>query len=162
MAKAPNEIRQLDRIDRRILQTLQTDGRISYVDLADKVGLSTSPCLERVKRLERDGFIRGYTALLDPERLDVSMLVFVEISLNYTSGTVFEDFRAAVQGWPEIVECHLVTGDFDYLIKLRTRDVHSYRQLLGEILHTLPGVKDSRTLVAMETVRESTELVVRV
>jgi len=162
MVNSSSVSRKLDRIDRRILQTLQQDGRISYVDLADKVGLSTSPCLERVKRLEREGYIRGYSALLDPERLGASMLVFVEISLNYTSGTVFEDFRKAVQRWPEILECHLVTGDFDYLIKLRTRDVSSYRQLLGDILHTLPGVRDSRTLVAMETVRETSELVVQV
>ena len=153
--------RKLDRIDRRILRALQQDGRMSYVDLAEQVGLSTSPCLERVKRLERDGLIRAYTALLDPARLDASLLVFVEISLNYTSGTVFEDFRRAVARWPEILECHLVAGDFDYLLKLRIADMASYRQLLGEILHTLPGVRDSRTLVAMETVQESTQLVVR-
>lgn len=153
--------RKLDRIDRRILRALQEDGRISYVDLAGKVGLSTSPCLERVRRLEKDGYIRAYTALLAPDRLDASLLVFVEISLNYTSGTVFEDFRRAVAHWPEILECHLVAGDFDYLLKLRIADMASYRQLLGEILHTLPGVRDSRTLVAMETVQESTRLVVR-
>lgn len=153
--------RKLDRIDRRILRALQQDGRISYVDLAEQVGLSTSPCLERVKRLERDGLIRGYTALLDPKRLDASLLVFVEISLSYASGTVFDDFRRAVARWPEILECHLVAGDFDYLLKLRIADMASYRQLLGEILHALPGVRDSRTLVAMETVQESTQLVVR-
>ncbi|MCB1787913.1 MAG: winged helix-turn-helix transcriptional regulator [Gammaproteobacteria bacterium] len=161
MASAPASVRKLDRIDRRILRALQEDGRISYVDLAEKVGLSTSPCLERVRRLERDGVIRGYAALLDPSQLDAGLLVFVEISLSYTSGTVFEDFRRAVGRWREILECHLVSGDFDYLLKIRIADITSYRQLLGEILHTLPGVRDSRTLVTMETVQESTRLVVK-
>ncbi len=154
-------MRKLDRIDRRILRALQDEGRISYVDLADRVGLSTSPCLERVKRLERDGFISRYTAVLDPARLDAALLVFVEISLSYTSGTVFEDFRSAVIRWPEVLECHLVSGDFDYLLKVRIADMASYRELLGEILHTLPGVRDSRTLVAMETVQESNRLSIR-
>jgi Lrp/AsnC family leucine-responsive transcriptional regulator len=156
----PPPKRKLDRIDRCILRALQEEGRLSYVDLAEKVGLSTSPCLERVRRLERDGYIRGYTALLDPACLEASLLVFVEISLNHTSGTVFEDFRNAVACWPEILECHLVAGYFDYLLKLRIDDMASYRQLLGEILHTLPGVRDSRTLVAMETIQESTRIVV--
>lgn len=161
MAKLPLVLRKLDRIDRRILRALQDEGRISYVDLADRVGLSTSPCLERVKRLERDGFISRYTAVLDPARLDAALLVFVEISLSYTSGTVFEDFRSAVIRWPEVLECHLVSGDFDYLLKVRIADMASYRELLGEILHTLPGVRDSRTLVAMETVQESNRLSIR-
>ena len=161
MAKLPLVLRKLDRIDRRILRALQDEGRISYVDLADRVGLSTSPCLERVKRLERDGFISRYTAVLDPARLDAALLGFVEISLSYTSGTVFEDFRSAVIRWPEVLECHLVSGDFDYLLKVRIADMASYRELLGEILHTLPGVRDSRTLVAMETVQESNRLSIR-
>lgn len=150
--------RKLDKIDRNILRHLQREGRLAYVDLAERVGLSTSPCLERVRRLERDGYIQGYGARLAPDKLEASLLVFVEISLSYTSGTVFEDFREAVRKWPQILECHLVSGDFDYLIKVRISDMASYRQLLGEILHTLPGVRESRTLVAMETVTESQEL----
>ena len=150
----------LDKIDRKILRELQRDGRISYVDLAEKVGLSTSPCLERVRRLERAGYILGYTALLSPKELDANLLVFVEISLNYTSGDVFEQFREAVRQWPQILECHLVAGDFDYLLKIRIKNMASYRNLLGDILHTLPGVRDSRTLVAMETVCETTALVI--
>lgn len=158
--KPYNKKTELDRIDRKILQALQEDGRISYVELADKVGLSTSPCLERVRRLEKSGYIRGYTALLDPNQLDASLLVFVEISLHYTTGDVFENFRDAVRKWPQILECHLVSGDFDYLLKIRIKNIDSYRQLLGDIMHTLPGVRDSRTLVAMETVSESTVLVI--
>lgn len=149
---------KLDRIDKKILRELQLDGRISFVDLAEKVGLSTSPCLERVRRLERAGFIKGYAALLSPQHLDVSLLVFVEISLNYTSSDIFERFREAVRDWPQILECHLVAGDFDYLLKIRIKNMASYRNLLGEILRTLPGVRDSRTLVAMETVYESMHL----
>ena len=147
--------RMLDRIDRNILRQLQADARLSYVELADKVGLSTSPCLERVKRLEREGWIEGYHARLSAQKLDAGLLVFVEISLNYTSGEVFNEFRRAVVKWPQIQECHLVSGDFDYLLKIRIADMAAYRELLGEIIHELPGVRDSRTLVAMETVKES-------
>ena len=147
--------RILDRIDRNILRQLQADARLSYVELADKVGLSTSPCLERVKRLEREGWIEGYHARLSAQKLDAGLLVFVEISLNYTSGEVFNEFRRAVVKWPQIQECHLVSGDFDYLLKIRIADMAAYRELLGEIIHELPGVRDSRTLVAMETVKES-------
>lgn len=160
MANRQGSDRKLDRIDKNILRELQRDGRISFVDLAEKVGLSTSPCLERVRRLERDGYIVGYAARLSPQQLNASLLVFVEISLSYNSGDVFEDFREAVKRWPQILECHLVAGDFDYLLKVRIADMASYRQLLGDILHTLPGVRDSRTLVAMETVNESTEIVI--
>ena len=154
--------RKLDRIDRKILLHLQNNGRLSYVDLADKVGLSTSPCLERVKRLERFGWITGYLTRLAPEKLDAGLLVFVEISLSYTSGNVFDEFRTAVKKWPEIQECHLVSGDFDYLLKIRIADMTSYRELLGEIVHALPGVRDSRTLVAMETVKESCEIAIKI
>lgn len=150
--------KKLDRMDKKILHELQTHGRISYVDLSEKVGLSTSPCLERVRRLERDGYIKRYAALLDPHKIDAGLLVFVEIKLDYTSPTVFEDFKAAVRKWPQIQECYLVSGNFDYLIKARIANMIAYRALLGEILHTLPGVRDSRTLVVMEEVKESTYL----
>lgn len=149
--------RPLDRIDRRILAELQRDGRIPFVELAERVGLSTSPCLERVRKLERGGWIEGYQARLSAGRLGAGLLVFVEISLDYTSGgkAVFEDFRRAVTRWPEIQECHLVSGDFDYLLKIRIADMAAYRELLGEIVRDLPGVRDSRTLVAMETIKET-------
>jgi len=162
MAIDETESRRLDRIDRRILSQLQQNGRISFVDLAKQVGLSTSPCIERVKRLEQDGFILGYQARLTAGKLHAGLLVFVEISLNYTSGEVFNEFRSAVRLWPEIQECHLVSGDFDYLLKIRIADMEAYRELLGEIIHTLPGVRDSRTLVAMETVKESQQIAIKV
>lgn len=150
--------RKLDRIDRQILRELQENGRISYVNLAKKVNLSTSPCLERVKRLEQDGFIKGYTALLDAQKMDAGMTVFVELSLTYTSGEIFEEFRQAVSTWPQIQECHMVSGGFDYLLKIRIEDMSAYRQLLGDLLHKLPGVRDSRSLIVVETVQETVNL----
>ncbi len=154
--------RKLDRIDRRILAELQADGRLPFVELAERVGLSTSPCLERVRKLEREGWILGYHAQLASDRLGAGLLVFVEISLDYTTGgkAVFEAFRDAVTRWPEIQECHLVSGDFDYLLKIRIADMAAYRELLGEIVRDLPGVRDSRTLVAMETVKESSAIAI--
>lgn len=159
MAKE-GDLRELDRIDRNILKHLQHNARLSYVELADKVGLSTSPCLERVKRLEREKWIKGYHTRLDAQKLKANLLVFVEISLNYNSPKVFDVFREAVQQWAEIQECHLVSGDFDYLLKIRISNMVAYRQFLGEIIEQLPGVKDSRTLVAMETVKETLDLVI--
>ena len=153
--------RLLDRIDKNVLRELQKNARLSYVELADKVGLSTSPCLERVKRLDNDGWIESYNAKLSASKLNASLLVFVEISLNYSSGDVFDEFRKAVTRWPEIQECHLVSGDFDYLLKIRIEDMVAYRDLLGQIVLELPGVRDSRTLVAMETVKESSEILIR-
>lgn len=147
--------RQLDRIDRNILRILQEDGRISYVDLADKVGLSTTPCLERVKRLEREGYIEGYAAKLNPQLLQAGLLVFVEISLYSKSADIFDDFRRAVTKLPHVLECHLVSGDFDYLIKARISEMASYRELLGDILLKLPGVRESKSYIVMEELKET-------
>ena len=141
--------KDLDRIDRNILNELQKDGRISNVELSKRVGLSPTPCLERVRRLERQGFISGYTALLNPHYLDASLLVFVEITLNRGAPDVFEQFNMAVQKLEEIQECHLVSGDF------------AYRKLLGETLLRLPGVNDTRTYVVMEEVKQSNRLVIK-
>lgn len=150
--------RSLDRLDVSILRTLQLDGRISYVDLAEKVGLSSTPCIERVKRLEKDGYIEGYYARLNPQMLEFSMLVFVEISLSYQTPDAFETFNQAVKELPYILECHLVSGDADYLLKARINDMSEYRALLGEMLLTLPGVKNSKSYIVMEEVRETLEI----
>lgn len=148
----------LDRTDRRILECLQAEGRISNVALARKVNLTPTLCLERVKRLERDGYIRGYTALLDPELVDAGLLVFVEIDLTRTSPDVFRDFRREASQLPQVLDCHLVSGNFDYLIKARVRDMQEYRVLLGEKILSLPGVNGSRSYVVMEQVKETTHL----
>lgn len=145
----------LDRIDVKILQLLQGNGRITNTELADKVGLSATPCSERVKALERLGYIESYGAKLNPRLLQLELLVFVEISLIRTSPAVFEEFSQAIVALPQILECHLVSGNFDYLIKARVANMAAYRQLLGETLLTLPGVSDSRTYVVMEEVKEA-------
>ncbi|WP_128413051.1 leucine-responsive transcriptional regulator Lrp [Vibrio parahaemolyticus] len=154
--------KELDRIDRNILNELQKDGRISNVELSKRVGLSPTPCLERVRRLERQGYITGYTALLNPQFLDASLLVFVEITLNRGAPDVFEQFNSAVQKLDDIhQECHLVSGDFDYLLKTRVSDMGAYRRLLGDTLLRLPGVNDTRTYVVMEEVKQSNQLVIK-
>ena len=147
--------RELDKIDRQILRLLQAEGRMPFTELGERIGLSTTPCTERVRRLEREGIIMGYTARLNPQHLKGGLLVFVEISLAYKSGDIFEEFRRAVLKLPHVLECHLVSGDFDYLIKARVADMKAYRELLGETLLTLPGVSDSRTYVVMEEVKEN-------
>lgn len=154
-AKSP---KVLDRTDRRILECLQADGRISNVQLARKVNLTPTPCIERVKRLERQGYIRGYTALLDPDLVDASLLVFVEIDLSHKSPDAFRKFREEARHLTEIMDCHLVSGNFDYLIKARVKDMKAYRKLLGDKILSLPGVSGSRSYVVMEEVKETLSL----
>lgn len=152
--------RELDKIDRKILRILQDEGRISFTELGERVGLSTTPCTERVRRLERDGAITGYYARLDPQYLKASLLVFVEISLAYKSGDIFEEFRRAALKLPNVLECHLVSGDFDYLIKARIREIGEYRRLLGDILLQLPGAAQSKSYVVMEEIKETLAIAV--
>ena len=144
---------EFDRIDRRILTLLQADGRISTVDLAERIGLSPTSTSERVKRLQREGFVSGFRAVLDPRRLGLELLVFVEVSLDKTTPDVFEKFAEAVRRAPEVLECHMVAGGFDYLVKTRVADMSAYRRFLGEILLALPGVKETRTYAVMEEVK---------
>ncbi len=151
-------ITSLDKIDRKILNQLQSNGRISNIELSRKVGLSPTPCLERVRRLENNQFIQDYRAILNPEQLDASMLVYAEIRLAHTSPDVFNEFKNAVKEMPHILECHLVSGDFDYLIKARVKDMKAYREVLGESLLKLPGVSASRSYIVMEEVKEATSL----
>lgn len=153
-----SQVKKLDRIDRNILSELQKDGRLSNVELSRRVGLSPTPCLERVKRLEAESFITGYKAILNPIKLDAALLVFVEITLTKTSPDVFDDFSKAVQALDVIQECHLVSGDFDFLLKTRVQDMAAYRELLGDTLLQLPAVSESRTYVVMEEVKSSNVL----
>ena len=144
-----------DRIDKAILEVLQHQGRISMTELAEKVGLSASPCTERVRRLEREGVISGYHARVVPGALGKTLLVFVEIKLSAKSGDVFEKVRKELLHMPEVMECHLVSGDFDYLVKFRLRGMDEYRHLLGDILKKLPVSAESRSYVVMEEIKES-------
>jgi len=154
----PSGKRPIDRIDLKILKTLQRHARITHTALANEVGLSVTPCKERVKALEAAGVIEGYRAQVNPAHLELGLLVFVEITLTRTSTDIFDAFRKAVIDLPQVLECHLVSGNFDYLIKARVADMAAYRQLLGETLLTLPGVSDSRTYVVMEEIKEETPL----
>ena len=158
----PGQSHQLDKIDRNIIRLLQQNARVPHTELARKVGLSTTPCKERVKRLERDGVIQRYQAVLNPAALDRGLVVFVQIRLNRTSQDIFEEFTACAVDLPEIQECYLVSGNFDYLLKARVADMNAYRTLLGETLLTLPGVLESTSYVVMEQVSESLMLPVPV
>ncbi len=143
----------IDRIDRKILQALQQDGRIANVELAERIGLSPTATGERLRRLMREGVIAGFGARLDPHRLGLGLLVFVEVSLDKTTPDVFEKFAAAVQRAPQVLECHMVAGGFDYLVKTRFASMADYRRFLGEGLLSLPGVRETRTYAVMEEVK---------
>ena len=150
--------RGLDKIDLKILRVLQKDGRISNLKLAEEVHLSPTAVLERVKRLTRDGFILGYEARLNPLKLGAGLMVFVEVLLDRTVHDVMDSFRAAVQVRPEILECHLVAGGFDYLLKTRVSDMAAYRSFVGDVIWSLPGVRETRNYAVMEEVKNSTSL----
>ena len=143
----------IDKIDRKILQLLQVDGRIASVELAERVGLSPTSTGERLKRLQKDGYIIGFGAKLDPHLLDLPLLVFVEVSLDKTTPDIFDKFSQAVRRAPEVLECHMVAGGFDYLVKTRVADIAAYRRFLGNVLLALPGVKETRTYAVMEEVK---------
>jgi Lrp/AsnC family transcriptional regulator, leucine-responsive regulatory protein len=145
---------ELDAIDRKILAVLQNDGRIANADLARQINLSQTPTLERVRRLERDGFIERYAALLSPEKMQAAMTAFVEVVLDRTTEDVLDHFAAAARGVPEIVECHLIAGGFDYLLKIRVRDMPAYRQFMGSDLAQLPGIRATHTYMVMEKIKE--------
>ena len=151
----------LDRIDRKILSILQEDGRIANLKMAEAVALSPTAVLARVQRLTRDGFILGYAARLNPLKLGAGMLVFVEVLLDRTTPNVFDQFKAAVQVHPEIMECHMVAGGFDYLLKTRSADMNAYRVFAGNVLWQLPGVRETRTYAVMEEVKHSNHLRLR-
>lgn len=151
----------LDKISKKILTELQNDGRISNVDLAARVNLSPAACLERVRKLQDAGFIMGYAAQLNPELLDVSLLVFIEVVLDRTTPDVFEAFKKSVQSIPEIMECHMVAGGFDYLVKSRVKDMNAYREFLGKSLLQLKGVRETHTYAVMEEVKSTIRLPIK-
>lgn len=146
--------RELDRIDLKILSVLQENARIPITELAERVGLSVTPCSERIKTLEKEGVIMGYYARLNPHTLGLGLLVFVELKLSSKSGAIFSKFKQEILKLPNVLECHLVSGDFDYLVKARIAQMSEYRTLLGDILLTLPGAQESRSYIVMEEVKE--------
>jgi len=137
---------------------LQQDGRMTNLKLAEAVHLSPTATLERVRRLTTEGYLLGYRAVLNPQKLGGALLVFVEVLLDRTTPGILEDFRRAVRDRPEVMECHLVAGGFDYLLKLRAADMSDYRELAGRVLWRLPGVRETRTYAVMEEVKNSTAI----
>lgn len=148
----------LDAMDRKVLSVMQDDGRIPLVELAERIGLSPTATTERVKRLTRDGYILGYSARLDPDKLGRGLLVFIEVKLDRTTPDVFERFATAVARAPEVLECHMVAGGFDYLVKTRVADMSAYRRFLGEVLLSLPGVRETHTYAVMEEIKSTAAL----
>jgi Lrp/AsnC family leucine-responsive transcriptional regulator len=143
----------LDRIDRRILSALQAEGRIAAVDLAERIGLSPTATGERIRNLQKEGYITGFGARLDAHKLGLGLLVFVEVYLDKTTPDAFDRFATAVRRAPEVLECHMVAGGFDYLVKTRVADMNAYRRFLGEVLLALPAVRETRTYAVMEEVK---------
>jgi len=145
----------LDSTDRKILKLLQAHGRITITELSEQVNLSKTPCTERVRRLERDGYLVGYRAVIDPVQIGLGALVFVQVSLERTTTNVLDRFNAEVRRIPEIESVHMIAGGFDYLLKVRARDMAHYRQVLGDRIGSLPGVSQTHTYPVMETVLEN-------
>jgi len=145
---------EIDLFDEKILRELSVNGRITVTELASKVGLSKTPCLARMRRLERQGYIRGYRALIDPAKVGLGHIAFVEVKLSDTTARALDAFNAAVRKLPEVEECHMIASRFDYLLKVRTGDIVAYRQVLGEKISALPHVAQTSTYVAMEAVKD--------
>lgn len=151
----------MDGPDIKILEILQIDGRITLADLAEKVGLSPTATGERLRRLSRDGVVLGYSARVAPQRVGLNLLVFVEVSLDKTTPEAFERFAQSVRRTPEVLECHMVAGGFDYLVKARIPDMAAYRHFLGDVLLSLPGVRETRTYAVIEEVKVAGPLPIR-
>lgn len=148
----------LDLTDLRILEEIQKDGRISVVELSRRVHLTKTPCAERLRRLEKTGVICGYFAKLNPMVVNADHIVMVQVQLKGTTADDLEAFNMAVVRIPEIQSCHMVAGGYDYLLKVRSKDIDAYRRILGEIISKLPGVLQTHTYVVMETVKDEVTL----
>lgn len=144
----------IDLFDRRIVEALRADGRLSVTALAKRVGLSKTPCQVRLRRLLDQGYILGFRAIIDPVRLGLDHIAFTEVKLSDTREAALEEFRRAVLRIPEVEECHMIASSFDYLLKVRTADIRRYREVLGERISALPHVANTSTFVAMETIRD--------
>jgi Lrp/AsnC family leucine-responsive transcriptional regulator len=145
----------IDEFDRKILSILRRDGRITFTDLAQRVGLSKTPCQQRVRRLVDKGVITGFAAIIDPAKVGLDHVAFTEVKLSDTREAALKQFNAAVRAIPEVEECHMIASSFDYLLKVRTPDIRRYRIVLGEKISSLPHVASTSTFVAMETISET-------
>ncbi|MFB9125817.1 Lrp/AsnC family transcriptional regulator [Paraburkholderia dipogonis] len=151
-------MQNLDEIDRRILRTLQEDGRIQNVELAEKVGLSPSPCLRRVRLLEEAGVIERYVALLNASKIGVGLTVFVRVWLKSQDAKTVDKFTAEIQRIPEIVECHLMAGDSDFLLRVVSADLDAYRRFQAEHLTRIDSVQSVKTEIPMQKVKQTSRL----
>lgn len=145
---------ELDHIDRKMLDLLAEDGRMSITDLAKAVGLSPTPCKIRFQRLIAEGYIEGFRAVLNPQKLGLAHVAFVEVKMSDTKEAALQAFNNAVRRIREVEECHMIAGRFDYLLKVRTADIRRYRQVLGEKISSIPNVASTSTAVTMEAVKE--------
>jgi Lrp/AsnC family leucine-responsive transcriptional regulator len=152
--------RKLDRVDRRLLERLQQDGRTAVSQLAREVNLTVTPTLERVRRLEANGYIEGYFARLNPGKLGLGLLAYVEVSLDRTTPDAFDRFKQVALAHDEVMECHMVAGGFDYLLKIRVTDMESYRRFLGDRLASVRGVQQTHTYFVMEEVKSTQKVAV--
>ena len=150
--------RELDKIDRNILRILQADGRISFTELGEKVGLSTTPCWNRLKRLEKQGYIDGYVALLNQEKLGLPETVIIEVTLDRHDEEVLERFGQLLAGLPEVIEAYLTTGDYDYLVKVAVESPAGYERFLREKLYRIPGIRHSRSSFALRCLKKLTSV----
>ena len=151
-------ITSLDRIDRKILESLQADGRLTNQDLAARVALSPSPCLRRVRALEEEGVIRQYVALLEPAKIGLALLAYVTVKLEKRGKMPVEQFTRSVLAWPEVIACYSMTGDMDYLMRVQVEDLDHYSRFIMEKLLKQPGVIDIRTNFVLERIKETTAL----
>jgi len=151
----------LDRTDYRILEILQKNGRITNVDLAEQVHLSPPPCLERVKRLEREGYIEKYIGILNPYKLNAGLLAFIQVTLHSSASKDLEEFNRAIADLEQVQECHMVSGGFDYLLKVRASDMQAYRNFLGQELAALPNLRETHTYVVMQEVKVESSIVLK-
>lgn len=153
-------LEELDLHDRHILRAMQENGRLSISELSDEVGLSKTPCLTRLRRLEEKGYIRRYKGVLDAAKIRQDYVTFVQVKLTSTTRRHLDAFSDAVQTIPAIQSCHMMSGGYDFLLKIRTRNMRAYRELLGDVVSELPGIAQTSTFPVMETVKETDDFVV--
>ena len=154
------KIKPLDTIDRKILHEIQRSGRMPIVELAERINLSKTPCLQRLRRLEKEGYILGYRARLDPQKIKQGHLVYVQVKLKDTTAETLNNFNKAVRATPQIITCHMLSGGYDYLIKIRTKDMAAYGELLGDVLSKLPGIQQTFTFPVIEEVKDTHMLMI--
>jgi len=148
------DVRNIDSYDLKIIEILRTEGRLAVTELAKRIGISKSPCQARLKKLQSNGYILGFAAQVNHAKLDLEQVAFTEVKMSDTREGALKAFNEAVKKIPEIEECHLIAGAFDYLLKVRTSDINAYRKVLGESISSLPNVANTSTYVSMQSIKD--------